>query len=67
VSRRKRCRSDAVVDQDERAAFVRDNALALVAERDVLIARLRRQVTELLHAKRVLRAEVARLGEAHAG
>jgi hypothetical protein len=67
VSRRKRCRSDAVADADERAAFVRDNAVALVAERDALIARLRRQVTDLLQARQALRAEVARLREAGAG
>jgi hypothetical protein len=61
VSRHKRCRSDATPDPAGREEFVRANAVVLVAERDALIARLRRQVTELLHSKQALREELGRL------
>lgn len=57
----KRCRSDAVIDPAQRAAFVTANAVALVAERDGMIRRLRKQVTRLLKAKSSLRLEVERL------
>jgi hypothetical protein len=56
-----RCRSDAVVAPEDRAVFVRENAVSLLEERDRLITRLRRQVTMLLHSKHVLRCEVAKL------
>ncbi len=58
-----RAESAACVAQTDREEYLRQNAVAIIAEKDALIEKLREEVRRLLDAKRQLRAELARRGK----
>lgn len=53
-------REDAIaVPREDREQFIRDNAVALVAERDAKIERLRKRIADLEKSRKALRGELA--------